>query len=143
MSYLSEVMIATTKSGYDEIKQLTQAIVAKKILAGEYCDNMFDYLYASRYNPKADYVIIGWDGVNWGEEYPEIQAVIQALQEASEKYPIRFMRLGEDPGDTEEWDTDSKYTLPDLYMVRYIKIYGADPEHEIDLRWVNLGAPNA
>jgi hypothetical protein len=134
MGYCSDVRIATTKEGYDKLKELVEAITAKRALAEGYAYNLLESTDEKKYNPKADYVIFGWDYIKWYEDNdPDVNAVITALKKVSEKYPVRFIRVGEEPGDIEDWDTDPQYVLPGLYTATYIDTAGRDEGEEINL----------
>jgi hypothetical protein len=135
MGYCSDIRIATTKEGYDKLNELVAAITVKQALAEGYAYNLLESTDVKKYNPKANYVILGWDYIKWYEDDdPYVNAVITALKKVSEEYPVRFIRVGEEPGDIEEWDTDPEYVLPGLYTATYIDIAGRDEENEIDLK---------
>jgi hypothetical protein len=135
MGYCSDIRIATTKEGYNKLNELVEAITVKQALAEGYAYNLLESIDEKKYNPKANYVIFGWDCIKWYEDDdPYVNAVITALKKVSEEYPVRFIRVGEEPGDIEEWDTDPEYVLPGLYTATYIDIAGRDEEKEIDLK---------
>jgi hypothetical protein len=135
MGYCSDIRIATTKEGYNKLNELVEAITVKQALAEGYAYNLLESIDEKKYNPKANYVIFGWDCIKWYEDDdPYVNAVITALKKVSEEYPVWFIRVGEEPGDIEEWDTDPEYVLPGLYTATYIDIAGRDEEKEIDLK---------
>jgi hypothetical protein len=120
--YDSQVRVATTKEGYNEIRTLVAAIEAKKALAGEEAADLFDELDEETISQTPDYVIFGWDYIDWFDDSPWIRTIIDALEEASKKYPVHFVRVGEEPTDIEDWDTDLKCVLPELHCVTYIAV---------------------
>jgi hypothetical protein len=135
MGYCSDIRIAMTKEGYDKLNEIVTAITVERALAEGYAYNLLESTDEKKYNPKANYVIFGWDCIKWYEDDdPDINAFVTALKEISGEYPVRFIRVGEEPGDIEEWDTDPQYELPGLYTATYIDIAGRDEEKEIDLK---------
>ena len=92
MGYYSNVRAITTKKGYERFLELI------------YDDDRWfidDYPWFSRteYN---DTVMFGWNDVKWYEGYPEVDAVMSAIETlASEGYPFEYLRIGEEFDDIE------------------------------------------
>ena len=99
MGYYSDVMVSTTREGYERIKEL----------AGDGMNGHEVKVCA------ADSVVFGWDGVKWYPYFDEVADVMWALhQAADEGIPWEYVEVGEDGRADWEVSEDDEYPNPGL-----------------------------
>lgn len=101
MGYRSDIYLKTTKEGY---KALDEYIKRRSELGYELW-NTPDAIYVER-----DCIIVEWTYLKWYMEYEDVRTIDNAIDELSDKYPIHFIRIGEDIE-----DIDDRWYYPDDY----------------------------
>lgn len=124
MGYRSDVRIATSKKGFNELKK----VVEDKLREINQLDcNLLDCLDIRKENDEVCY--FGWNNIKWYDGidgYEEVDAIIDGLDELEEKdLSYRFARIGESYDDYEQFshdgidEVDLKSYVPYPSMVRY------------------------
>ena len=123
MGYRSDVYLKTTKDGF---KALEKEI--KKNELGYELWTTPDGVYIN-----GNEITVEWTYLKWYEEYEDVRTIEDAIDTTCDKYPIHFIRIGEDVE-----DVDDRYYYPDCYsgdfdcleLYRYVKPIGEKIERE-------------
>lgn len=126
MGYRSDVYIKTTRDGY---KKLREEIKKENENGLKLLDN-YGTLFV---NDKEGTITTELQYMKWYEEFEDVRAVMNAIDELSDTYPIHFIRIGESVDDVEE-----RYYYPDnfsgdfdcLEFYRYVKPIGKETKIE-------------
>lgn len=142
MGYYSDVRIATTKEGFEKIKQLVPKIYEENLKAlveeakkdkkeikqdkntvtidhaiySKHTDLMEDPTLVLATSKDGKYVIFGWDGLKWqGYMHMERKSYEKAFEMCGE--PVRSVSIGEDEvSECLQWGEDD-YDMPYLEVV--------------------------
>ena len=125
MGYRSDVYLKTTKEGY---KALEQEIKKNKL--GYKLWEEPEHIYL---NDAENTITVEWNYLKWYPEYEDVHTIEDAIGTMCDKYPIHFIRIGEDIEDIED-----NYYYPDCYsgdfdcleLYRYVKPIGTKIERE-------------
>ena len=93
MGYRSDVYLKTTKDGYRELDR----IIRDRNEEGYRLFTSPDKLLLD-----GDGVTMEWNYIKWYDGYDEIDTIDDAINSISDKYPVHFVRIGEDMDDIEE-----------------------------------------
>ena len=137
MGYRSEVAISMFRKDFDRmVKEKGEDIKDLLNYAEHIC------LHKCESNPDKDVVVVKWDWIKWYEEYTDIAAVINFLNEYDEEtdeplVPHIFVRLGEDPEDQEyeeqcDWENNDYDYLDKIRPIHYIETE-LDDEYTFDI----------
>ena len=112
MGYRSDIRIVMKKKDYPKFSKYVEDYIAEK--QAQY--NLMEHIDVKEEGTQTIY--IGWNYLKWYEEYPEVQAVHEALDKfRDEGLSFAFARIGEDYGDYEE--DNNNYDLPFPQLVQY------------------------
>jgi len=110
MGYRSDIVIATTKKGMEYIESALDRSGLGQL--SEYADQV--HILPSG---NVHIVLYGW---KWNTVYPDVLAVEGALEEELGGEPFRFVRIGEEAGDWEEYDSGDISEDMYIYPCQYI-----------------------
>ena len=113
MGYRSDVTISITKEGYSRLVSMCdEANVEHPLMSRDVLPDFITLFEGC--------VVFGWDDIKWYEDFPDVKAVLEAVSALDEEgVPLRFVRVGEDPEDIEQWGkTDGLDAYPIPYMQR-------------------------
>lgn len=127
MGYRSDVYLKTTKEGYKALKEE----IRKNSRTGY---ALFTTPENIVYNKLEGSISMEWNCIKWYLEYDAIKAIDDAIYAINDKYPLHFIRIGEDLEDIEdryyEPDTpDGKYIEP-LDLERTVYLHGDKIDEE-------------
>ena len=107
MGYYSDVMVSTTRKGFEHLK-------AKD--AGSKYPLFGGYGYQEHVN-DGDSVVFGWSCIKWYHSFPEVNAVLEGLSElAEDDVPWEYIEVGED-GEVERLCGEGDYDGRLIYHV--------------------------
>lgn len=116
MGYYSNVLVATTKSGYEKIKSVLDA--------NDKCDYLRKEMQEFGTSKDDKYVAFGWDGIKWmSYNFEDVSAAKRAFEECGE--PVKVVSIGEDGMYDEEYYGEEDYDMP---YVEAITVYDYSDE---------------
>lgn len=118
MGYRSDVRIVTTKKGFEYLEKKSDEIMARK--ENDELHSLLNDLDIYE-ESKNDVVYMGWNGLKWYCDYPEVKIIEDTLTKFPEQdISFRFARMGEDATDYEEnyYSADDNEDLPYPYLNR-------------------------
>lgn len=105
MGYRSDVRIILSIDGFNELSKHVEDHLKLNNLNDHY--NYLKYMDVA-YKSK-DAIYFGWNNVKWYESYDGIFPIMSGLKKLEEyQYSYRYMRIGEDYGDVDEYFYDGK-----------------------------------
>lgn len=109
MGYRSNVRIVMKKKDYPKFNKYVEDYIAEK--QAHY--DLMKHIDVKEEGTQTIY--IGWNYLKWYEEYPEVQAVHEALNKfRDEGLSFTFARMGEDYADYEEDYNNNDLPFPQL-----------------------------
>lgn len=109
MGYRSDVRIVMKKKDYPKFNKYVEDYIAEK--QAHY--DLMKHIDVKEEGTQTIY--IGWNYLKWYEEYPEVQAVHEALNKfRDEGLSFTFARMGEDYADYEEDYNNNDLPFPQL-----------------------------
>ena len=126
MGYRSDVYIKTTRDGY---KKLRKEIAKEDKTGLDLLDNYGKFYF----NKNENTITIEMQYMKWYDMNKDVNAIDTAIDEISEKYPVHFIRLGDNIDDIED-----DYRYPDgfsgdfdcLELYRYVKPIGEEVDKD-------------
>ena len=105
MGYRSDVRIILSTNGFNELSKHVEDHLKLNNLNEHY-----NYLkYIDVVHKSKDSIYFGWNDVKWYESYDGIFPIMSGLKKLEEnQYSYRYMRIGEDYGDVDEYFYDGK-----------------------------------
>lgn len=112
MGYRSDVRIVIKKKDYPKFNKYVEDYIAEK--QAQY--NLMEHIDVKEEGTQTIY--IGWNYLKWYKEYPEVQAVHEALNKFNDEgLSFTFARMGED---YEDFEVDNNnYDLPFPQLMQY------------------------
>lgn len=112
MGYCSDVRIVMKKKDYPKFNKYVEDYIAEK----QAKFNLMKHIDIKEEGTQTIY--IGWNYLKWYKEYPEVQAVHEALNKFNDEgLSFTFARMGED---YEDFEVDNNnYDLPFPQLMRY------------------------
>jgi hypothetical protein len=125
--YCSDVRFVTNPRGYALLTDVAEDGTATGVVLDGLKD-LLEIADKTEYHEKAGYILLGWDEIEWDKNGKREQAFYAALDELDARWiPYRFIRVGEQAHDIEErYGRKNLWQLPDLYVVRTIKVWPDD-----------------
>lgn len=109
MGYRSDVRIIMKKKDYPKFSKYVEDYIAEK--QAQY--NLMEHIDVKEEGTQTIY--IGWDYLKWYKEYPEVQAVHNALNKfRNEGLSFTFARMGDNYDDYEEDYNNNDLSFPQL-----------------------------
>lgn len=109
MGYCSDVRIVMKKKDYPKFNKYVEDYIAEK--QAQY--NLMEHIDVKEEGKQTIY--IGWDYLKWYKEYPEVQAVHNALNKfRNEGLSFTFARMGDNYDDYEEDYNNNDLSFPQL-----------------------------
>lgn len=109
MGYRSDVRIVMKKKDYPKFNKYVEDYIAEK--QAQY--NLMKHIDVKEEGKQTIY--IGWDYLKWYKEYPEVQAVHNALNKfRNEGLSFTFARMGDNYDDYEEDYNNNDLSFPQL-----------------------------
>ena len=93
MSYRSDIYLKTTKEGYKALDKY----IKERSEKGYHLFTTPDKLLLNGFE-----VTMEWDYLKWYDEFEEVNTIDDAVCDISDKYPIHFVRIGEDMEDIDD-----------------------------------------
>lgn len=105
MGYRSDVRIILSIDGFNELSKHV-----KEYLRLNKLNDHYNYLkYMDVVHRTKDAIYFGWNDIKWYETYDGVFPIISGLKNLQEnQYSYRYMRIGEDYGDVDEYFFDGK-----------------------------------
>lgn len=105
MGYRSDVRIILSIDGFNELSKHVEYHLKLNNLNDHY-----NYLkYMDVVHKSKDSIYFGWNDVKWYESYDGVFPIMSGLKKLEEnQYSYRYMRIGEDYGDVDEYFNDGK-----------------------------------
>lgn len=109
MGYRSDVRIVMKKKDYPKFNKYVEDYIAEK----QAKFNLMKHIDVKEEGTQTIY--IGWDYLKWYKEYPEVQAVHNALNKfRNEGLSFTFARMGDNYDDYEEDYNNNDLSFPQL-----------------------------
>ena len=109
MGYRSDVRIVMKKKDYPKFNKYVEDYIAEK--QAQY--NLMEHIDVKEEGTQTIY--IGWNYLKWYKEYPEVQAVHNALNKfRNEGLSFTFARMGDNYDDYEEDYNNNDLSFPQL-----------------------------
>lgn len=109
MGYCSDVRIVMKKKDYPKFNKYVEDYIAEK----QAKFNLMKHIDVKEEGTQTIY--IGWDYLKWYKEYPEVQAVHNALNKfRNEGLSFTFARMGDNYDDYEEDYNNNDLSFPQL-----------------------------
>lgn len=128
MGYKSDVRIIASKNGFEELKKFVENYLK---------NHKEDYNLLNKCDVKKEgkeQCYFGWDYVKWYENnFDDVDAIMKGLEYLKENnYSYRYMRIGEDKEDYDDYNYDSN--RKDEPCLQYPTIFRQfDDSYVIDL----------
>lgn len=105
MGYRSDVRIILSIDGFNELSKHV-----KEYLRLNKLNDNYNYLkYMDAVHRAKDAIYFGWNDIKWYETYDGVFPIMSGLKNLQEnQYSYRYMRIGEDYGDIDEYFFDEK-----------------------------------
>lgn len=105
MGYRSDVRIVTSKNGFEELKKFVENYLKEH--ESDENENLLNGCDVKSEGKGQCY--FGWNYVKWYEnDYTDVDAIMEGLKHLEEQnYSYRYMRIGEDREDYDDYDYDS------------------------------------
>lgn len=139
--YYSDVRFVTTPRGYALLVDMAEyGTMTDVVLEG--LKDLLESANIAEYHEEQKYILLGWNDIQWDGEGEREQAFYKALKELENRgITYKFLRVGELQEDVEErWNWGRPYILPDLCIVRTIRVWPDDEPRQSLLCLKNINS---